>query len=92
MKGSPLGRNYVFTKNRLQRRTDFVDTYLVANFWFSGKFEHFAATNFGSLALQKLDLVQWSTDLVEKLVTAKFATKSSFCRAKEQQIGRRNFF
>ena len=38
--------------------------------------------------------VQWSTDLVNKLVTAKFSTKSkfstklSFCRAKEPQIGR----
>ena len=36
-------------------------------------------------------------DLLEKLVTAiftksKFSTKSSFCRAKEPQIGNGNFF
>ena len=29
--------------------------------------------------------LQWSTDLVEKLVTAKFSTKSSFCRAKNHK-------
>ena len=36
-------------------------------------------------------LLQWKLDLVEKLVTAKFSSKSTFCRTKEQQIGRRNF-
>ena len=43
----------------------------------------------GLLAIKRL--LQWKLKLVEKLVTAKFSTKSSFCRAKEQQISRRNF-
>ena len=54
------------------------------------RFNYLLAQNIFITAIERCT-VQWSTDLVEELVTAKFSTKSNSCRAKEPQIGRRNF-